>query len=165
MMVRPPRIIDINTLACWSWPRGTSWGSIAARAGMLSAEAVPISPARHAICQICACPLTTRAAIESWLTPATRLLAWITSVRPNRSATTPPTSRKTTRGMLLAASTVPRALGESLTSSTAKARATLAMVPPTRLTKREAAYQRKLGSPSGARAAVRVTASSGTRQR
>ncbi len=62
-MVSPPRIIEISTLACCSWSRGTSCGITLARAGMLRAVDVPISAARQAICQICAWPLSTSAAI------------------------------------------------------------------------------------------------------
>ena len=51
---------------------------------------------------------------------------------------TPPASRKTTSGMLCAASTCPSALGESEMSSTAKASATGAIVVPSRLTRRAA---------------------------
>lgn len=89
----------------------------------------------------------------------------MTSVRPKRSAMTPPANRKTTIGTLIAASTVPSALGESLTSSTAKASATLAMVPPAMLTSREAAYHRKLRSRSGARASRRFTTTASGRRR
>ena len=76
--------------------------------------------------------------MASWLSPATTLEVWMTRVRPNRSASTPPTSRKTTIGMLCAASTTPRAVGESLICSTAKASATGAIRAPIRLTMREA---------------------------
>jgi hypothetical protein len=59
-------------------------------------------------------------------------------LRGNRSATTPPKSRKTTIGTVCAASTWPRAAAEPVRSRTAKASATVAIVLPRVLTNREA---------------------------
>ena len=70
---------------------------------------------------------------------------------------TPPNSRNTTSGIELAASTAPRALGESETSNTAKASATGAIVEPTMLTKLERKNARKLRSRSGATESFHVT--------
>jgi hypothetical protein len=143
--------IDIKTFAGCSCSRGTSWGSTLARAGRLMAATTPLTAVSAISCHSCAVPVITRAAIASWLTPATTLETWMTSVRPKRSAITPPASRNTIIGMLWAASTVPSALGEWLTSRTAKARATELIAPPTRLTARERKYQRKFCSRSGAK--------------
>ena len=61
----------------------------------------------------------------------------MTRVRPNRSAITPPARRNSTIGMLCAASTVPSAVGELLTSRTAKASAMPPMAEPAPFTSRE----------------------------
>ncbi len=90
----------ISRLASLSCSRGTSWGMIPAIAGMPAAVAVPLSAASTAICHSCAVSVMTRAAIASWLAAETTLVACMTSVRPNRSASTPPASRKITIGML-----------------------------------------------------------------
>ena len=132
-----PRCIEISTLAGWSWWRGTSCGITLASAGKLIAATVPLIALSTASCHSSAVPLITRPAIASWVTPARTLETWMTSVRPNRSAITPPASRNSTSGMLCAASTIPSAEGELLTSSTAKASAMPPIVEPAPLTRRE----------------------------
>ena len=113
-----------------SWSRGTSWGSTPAIAGMPAAVDVPLTAASAARCQISAVSVMTRAAIASALSPEPTLVAWMTRVRPNRSASTPPASRNTTIGMLYAARTVPRAVADPLTSRTANDNAMPAIVVP-----------------------------------
>ena len=135
--VRALRWTDISRLACLSWSRGTSCGITLAIAGKLIDMTVPCTAVRTTSCQISACPEITRTAMASWHRPETTLENWMTRVRPNRSAITPPARRNTTIGMLCAASTTPSAVAELLTSSTAKARATLAITPPTEFTSRE----------------------------
>ena len=81
----------------------------------------------------------------------------MTSVRGNLSAITPPQSRNTTSGIVCAARTCPRAVAESVISSTANASAMGAMVLPTVLAERDAKYQRKLRSRRGATESVHVT--------
>ena len=98
---------------------------------------MPLIAASAASCQISATPVITSAPIASALRPEATLVAWMTNVRPNRSARTPPASRKATIGMLYAASTVPSAVAELSTLSTAKDSAIPAMVVPARSTSRE----------------------------
>ena len=74
-----------------------------------------------------------------------------TAVSGHRSAITPPKSRNNTIGVVPAASTRPSALGESLISSTANARATADIVVPARFTVRAIQYHRKFACCSGAR--------------
>ena len=150
-----PRAIDISTLACCSCSRGTSWGSTAAIAGNVAAARVPLSAASTRKCQCSTLPVITSSARAPCASPAPVLHTRITRARPKRSATTPPTSRNTTIGMLWAASTWPSATDESSSSSTANASATPAIVVPDMLTTRAAAYRRKLRSRRGAKTPIR----------
>ncbi len=79
-------------------------------------------------------------------------------MRGNRSAITPPNSRKSTIGTVRAARTWPSALAEPVRSSTAKVRAIPAIIEPSVLLNREAKYQAKLRSRSGATASRHVIA-------
>ena len=132
-----PRWIDISAFAGCSRSRGTSCGIRLANAGKLIAETSPLTALSAASCHSSAAPLTTRAAMASWVRPARMLDAWMTSLRPKRSAITPPASMKRISGMVWAASTMPSAEGELLTSSTAKTRAMPPIADPATLTRRE----------------------------
>ena len=137
MMVRPPRESDSSALARCSWSRGTSCGTMLAIAGNEIAETRPCTAASTIIEVSVAVSVMTRNASRPWVAAEKRLDSWSTTVRGNRSATTPPNSRNSTIGIVCAASTWPRAEGESVTSSTAKARAMLAIIPPSVFTNRE----------------------------
>ena len=131
---RAPRYIDCNTLACCSISRGTSCGVSAASAGWTTAIVRPWIASRTTSIHSSAVPVMTHAVTEPWVAARTRFPARRMSTRGRRSAMTPPKSRKTTIGIELAASTMPKALAELPTSSTAKVSATSAMVEPMRLT-------------------------------
>ncbi len=134
----PPRDIDRSTFACWSRSRGTSCGTTPAIAGKLIAETIPLRTSRTMTIHSSATPLITRYAtvpcVAAERTADTRMI----SARSQRSATTPPKSRKTTIGMVCAARTRPSALAESLMSSTAKASATETMSEATMEARRAA---------------------------
>jgi hypothetical protein len=122
--------MENSTLACCSWARGTSWGSMPAIAGKLAADTVPLTTSRTITIHSSATPVITSAATVPWVSALSRAVTQITRVRSNRSASTPPKSRNTTIGTVWAARTKPRALAESLIVSTAKARATETIIDP-----------------------------------
>jgi hypothetical protein len=92
------RCIESSTFAGWSWPRGTRLGTTLVIAGKLAAARVPLTAARTIRCQSSAEPVSTSVAMAPWERPAPTLVTRSTVARLNRSAITPPTSRKTTRG-------------------------------------------------------------------
>ncbi len=165
MMARPPRTSDIRAFARWSWSRGTSWGSMLAMAGNPMAENRPCTALIVTSIQISAVPVITSSAMLAWVQPEATLETWSTNARGNRSAITPPQSRNTTIGTVWAASTQPRTVAESVISSTAKASATLAIMLPRVLTNREAKYQRKFRSRSGATESFHFTLATRPRSR
>ena len=58
--VRPLRVSDSRALAGWSWPRGTSWGSMLAIAGNEIAETAPWTAERAMSIHSSAVPVRTR---------------------------------------------------------------------------------------------------------
>ena len=156
-MARLPRTSDIRALAGCSWSRGTSCGITLAMAGNDIAESSPWKALSTITIQSSAVPVITSSARVAWRRPEKMLETWMTSVRGNLSAMTPPQSRNTTSGIVCAARTCPRAVAESVISSTAKASAMGAMVLPMVLAERDAKYQRKLRSRSGATESVHFT--------
>ena len=153
-----PRAPADRTLACCSWSRGTSCGSSAANAGQVNASTVPLSASRTISIHSSAASVRMRYAAAPCVAASTTLPTRRISTRGSRSAITPPNSRNSTIGMVLAASTAPSAPGELETSSTANASATGAIVLPIMLIVLEAKYHRKFRSRSGANALSRVMA-------
>ena len=134
-------------------------------AGNDIAEIRPCTALSTMTIQSSAVPVITSSAIAPWVRPETTLETWRTSVRGNRSAITPPQSRNTTIGIVCAASTWPSAVAESVISRTANASAMPAIMLPRVLTKRDAKYQRKLRSRSGATESVHFTLATRPRSR
>ena len=134
MIRSAPRETAWSRLACWSRSRGTSCGISATNAGQISAATVPLKAWSTTSIHSSARSVMTRYAAAPWLAASATWPTRRISTRGSRSAITPPTSRKTTIGIVLAASTMPSAPAESVTSRTANASATGAMVEPTRLT-------------------------------
>ncbi len=138
-IVSADRASDIRALARCSSERGTSCGMMLAIAGKLAAETVPCTTLRATSIHSSAAPVITSAAIRPWVIAEAMLDTWMTTLRGNRSAITPPHSRSRTIGMLCAARTRPRAPGSSsVIFRTANASATDAIALPSMLTKREA---------------------------
>ena len=81
----------------------------------------------------------------------------MTCCRPHRSASTPPRSRKTTSGIVYAASTIPREAVRSSTARTANASATGDIVVPARFTERDRKYHLNGRSRRGDIAEIEVT--------
>lgn len=88
--------------------------------------------------------------MRPWVSAEAMLENWSTRVRGKRSEITPPHRSSTIIGIVCAASTCLSAAAESVMSRTAKVSAMVAIIVPRVLTKREAKYQRKLRSRSGA---------------
>ena len=125
---RAPRDIDCRTLADCSMLRGTSCGMIAANAGNTSASVRPLRASSTISIHSSAVSVMTSVATIPCVAARTRPPTRRIRTRGSRSAITPPKSRNSTSGIELAASTAPRAVGESETSSTANASATGAIV-------------------------------------
>ena len=130
IMARPLREKESMAFACWMWVLGTTWGTTPCIAGNVNASTVPLRPARTAIIQISATPVTSSTPMAPWVAADSRWDSCMTSDRDIRSAITPPTSRNTTSGIDSAASTMPRTVAESLMSRTANTSATGAMAEP-----------------------------------
>src|SRR5688500_3425282 len=120
---------------------------------MKNAAAIPRTHATQTMCQTCAVPVSKRIASAPWAAAPTRSAATMTTWRGTRSAQTPPTTRKRICGRKLAASTSPRSDGDPVRSTTAKARATGAMVLPSIEIVRPVKSRKKRRSPSGPSAA------------
>jgi hypothetical protein len=119
-----------RALACWRPAGATTIGTSAVDAGAKNAVPAPLTAANTARLHTSAASPSSSAAIAAWLSSRTRSAAIITVRRDMRSATTPPASSSTTVGISRAARTMPSALGESDTSSTANASATGTMPSP-----------------------------------
>ncbi len=133
-----PRDIDSSTLADCSCARGTNWGTTPDIAGKLTALTAPLTTSSAMTIHSSAASVITSVATVAWLRKDAIAENRINRARSNRSDSTPPNSRNTTIGVVLAASTRPRALAESLISSTANASATETIIDPVSEAKRAA---------------------------
>ena len=108
-------------------------------AGKLTADTMPCTTLRATSIHSSARPVMTSAAIRPCVIAEAMLETWMTTLRGNRSAITPPHRSSSTIGIEWAASTRPSAAGSSsVILRTANARATEAIALPIMLTTREA---------------------------
>jgi len=124
---------------------------IEVNAGNVIAITAPLTASSTTSIQIWALSVITSPAATAWVPPITTMPTLSTKVSGRRSATTPPKSRNSTIGTVLAASTSPSALVELSMDSTANASATPAIVLPAVFTVLATKYHRKFGWLSGAR--------------
>ena len=90
---------------------GTSCGTIASKAGPKNAVPAPNAAATIMMCQISRTPPIESTPRAATLTARSASAAIITRRRSNRSLTTPPTSRKTICGSVIATPTIESAVG------------------------------------------------------
>ena len=119
-----------RALPCCSRSADTVCGINPVAAGPKNAEAVPLAAEATTKTHSSAVPLSTATASPSWAPARTRSAPTMSSRRGSRSAQTPPTRRKTTRGSMNAARTKPRSAADPLTARTAKVRATAVSESP-----------------------------------
>ena len=113
-----------SAFAGWRHSRVIVCGTSPSDAGPKKAEAAPKTALVTKKSGSVMWPVRSITPMNAWTTPRTRSQASITARRGRRSATTPPTSVKTTREPSPTASTPPSATVEWPTASTAKAIAT-----------------------------------------
>ena len=99
-------------------------------AGLKNAVAVPARACKTISSQMWALCDRRSTATVAWTAMRATSAVSITARRGNRSANTPPTSRKITSGAVFAAITRPRSVGEPVRSSTAHASANGVIASP-----------------------------------
>jgi hypothetical protein len=120
----------MSAFACWRRSARTTSATKPVEAGEKKASPAPKSAKRTTSCQRRACPVTSSVATRAWEPVRSTSAASITRCRGQRSATTPPRSRNTTRETNAAARTSPSADAEPVSSMTAKASATGTRLDP-----------------------------------
>ena len=86
-------------------------GTIASKAGAKKAWPAPYTATSATMCQTSSIPVSESIAMAPTASPRTTSAASITRLRSTRSLTTPPTSRKTMVGTVIAIPTIARAAG------------------------------------------------------
>ena len=157
MMASPLRLNDSSALACWSRDRSTTSGTMPIIAGIVNADTAPLTPSMTVSCVSVASPLMMRYAASAWVRQVSTCETWSTTMREKRSATTPPTRRKTTIVRVRTPSTCASALADGSMCSTAKASATGTMTEPAVETVRAVKYhanRRSASAPSDCRSFI-----------